>query len=584
MSTKSSKKKKGSSSTTMDSNRQKMLKQKKSRQERSLTQNAKTNRSPKSPPKYSKSGTQGSSSLTYTDKAGHSKPIAMISSDRLARGLFQDQPVLCFKTNNSGHFEPHKVMLSRSRTGDGGVSQSMPISKPLQLSQYSTSSPSSPSHSSSTTSSKDGHELSSVTSHSSHSTHYIPKQQTFQLKRKRKNQGAIDSTRSGTSSATEDRSSNTRPNGSRPTFQFKIGMQVGVALGDCFLQLQKLENSMDHLRNASEDITDVFQCIEDQMQPQRGRGRKKSESDAAKTKDDAPKIPLEDVAVLNENLVKWHKDSSKRMRNVSQTVDTLQHKLEDLDEYHSQAQEHAIAQKSSDRSEIEKANATIRGLRKDLEAARKEIEDKKVEIQQIKSNVTEPSDLVQKKLEKLESKEKELDHDAEIIATQSEELRKESERLLTERDEVRKQKEQWQKMIDEVKDQKAKIEKRESELQTNHKKLLELHETLSEEKKKLHKKAKKIKAREKRLNALRAQRSAPSAYVPPQSNFNHMVPSSNGSDYAESELTYFSDGDTEIASVNSISDDESQDNYHKQQMQALQKQMNSHLGVPQHPY
>ena len=39
-------------------------------------------------------------------------------------------------------------------------------------------------------------------------------------------------------------------------------MQVGVALGDCFLQLQKLENSMDKLRNVSEDITDVMQCIE----------------------------------------------------------------------------------------------------------------------------------------------------------------------------------------------------------------------------------------------------------------------------------------------------------------------------------
>ena len=152
---------------------------------------------------------------------------------------------------------------------------------------------------------------------------------------------------------------------------------------------------------------------------------------------------------------------------------------------------------------------------------------------------------------------------------------------MTERDEVRKQKEQWQKMIDEVKEQKLKIEKRESELQTNHKKLLELHETLSEEKKKLHKKAKKIKAREKRLNALR---NAPSAYVQPQSNFNHMVPSSNGSDYAESELTYFSDGDTEIASVNSISDDESQDNFHKQQMKQQMAALNNHLGVPTNPH
>jgi len=116
--------------------------------------------------------------------------------------------------------------------------------------------------------------------------------------------------------------------------------------------------------------------------------------------------------------------------------------------------------------------------------------------------------------------------------------------------------------------------------QTNHKKLLELHETLSEEKKKLHKKAKKIKAREKRLNALR---NSASAYAQPQTNHGYMVPSSNGSDYAESvqsELTYFSDGDTEIASVNSISDDESQDNYHKQQLSKQVASLNNHLGVP----
>ena len=129
-------------------------------------------------------------------------------------------------------------------------------------------------------------------------------------------------------------------------------------------------------------------------------------------------LPLEDVAVLNENLVKWHKDSTKRMKNVSATVNKLQYKLEDLDEYHAQAQEHAMAQKSSDRTEIERANETIRELQKEVDAARKEIDSKKVQMQQMKRNASEPSDLVRDKLEKLETKEKELDHDAEIIATQ----------------------------------------------------------------------------------------------------------------------------------------------------------------------
>merc|ERR1712228_176680 len=198
-------------------------------------------------------------------------------------------------------------------------------------------------------------------------------------------------------------------------------------------------------------------------------------------------------------------------------------------------------------------------LQSEVQRAKQELNEKNVLMRRLKKSQSEPSNdqLLQSKLDKLDVKEQELDRDAEIIATQSEELRKES----------------WQKMINEGKEQKEKLEKRESELQANHKKLLELHETLSEEKKKLHKKAKKIKAREKRLNALRNAQSQ--QYVQQQNQY--QIPSSNGSDYAESELTYFSDGDTEIASVNSISDEES-DNYHKQQLKAI-----AHLGVPSNP-
>merc|ERR1712129_679153 len=102
----------------------------------------------------------------------------------------------------------------------------------------------------------------------------------------------------------------------------------------------------------------------------------------------------------------------------------------------------------------------IHTLQSQVEAAKQQLNMKNLNIQKLKKAQSEPSSdqIVAEKLENLDAKEKELDRDAEIIATQSEELRKESERLLTERDEVRKQKEQWTAMIEEVKQTKSVLE------------------------------------------------------------------------------------------------------------------------------
>eukprot|EP01083_Nonionella_stella_P261541 890425_1 len=136
-------------------------------------------------------------------------------------------------------------------------------------------------------------------------------------------------------------------------------------------------------------------------------------------------------------------------------------------------------------------------------------------------------------------KEKGLDHEAGGIATQTPNASS-TFQLPIEMANVQKQKEHWQKLVNEVQEYKAVLDRREAELQINHKKLLDLHETLCTEKKKLHKKAKKIKARERRLD-----------YALYNYHQTHM-----SSEYGEQELTYFSDGDCEIAFANSISDDE----------------------------
>ena len=130
---------------------------------------------------------------------------------------------------------------------------------------------------------------------------------------------------------------------------------------------------------------------------------------------------------------------------------------------------------------------------------------------------------------------------------------------------MRKQKEQWQQMLEEQKEHKLKLEQRELEVRKDYRQLRNLEEKIEQDKEKIAKKKKKIKAREKRFNTLREQM---------QGNGNMNGMNINGSDYAESELTYFSDGDTEIKSVNSISDDESDaGSQPKQQPKQL-------LGVP----
>eukprot|EP01083_Nonionella_stella_P149377 474370_1 len=520
----SNKKKKKSKNNSMSLHNQ-MKKSKTTRESRT-----KKSTTPRSPPKYGKTGgnvpSLGSKTITFIGDSSKTSPKSGV--------LRFDSPVLCYNPSTGVSSTANSAFQLQFAPNNNNNN---PKNTDYTLSRAKSSVPVSP------------QSFDPLLINSSNTQKHIV---FAQLKRKRKG-------------------GHQQSNGaaSRPTFQFKIGMQVGVALGDCFLQLQKLENSMDQLRNVSEDITDVMQCIE-QLGGAANLRKRSGSKDTKKTQQNMEEEdPIQEVHVLNDNLYKWQKDAQKRMKSVSVTVAQLQRKLEDLDEYHAQAQAQQQQIGNKTRSEVDKAMETIQVLQAEVQKAKLELTQKNVQMQKLKKTTSEGNytDVVKAKLAKLEAKEQELDGDAEIIAKQSEELRKESERLLTERDEVRKQKENWQKMIDEVKDQKGKLEKREGELQANHKKLLELHETLSEEKKKLHKKAKKIKAREKRLNALRAAQT--SAYQP---QHQYQIPSSNGSDYAESELTYFSDGDTEIASVNSISDDESQDNYHKAQLKAKEEQ------------
>lgn len=343
---------------------------------------------------------------------------------------------------------------------------------------------------------------------------------------------------------------------------------------------------MDKLLTVSEDVSDVLQYLHDNnigtddvgYEPQSNLIKNSQEMKRRKHDSNAslPLVdnPLEEVSILNENLIEWQRDSLMRMQAMSSSVRNLQNSLEELDKHHVQAQN--LLQMNNNR-DIDEAYRTIAELQNEVYKTKMILQDKTLEIQRLKitkqrrkSNLESVQEQQARELE-LDRKESELDKDAELIAAQSEELRKESNRLLTEREEVRKQKEKWTAMIEEVKQQKS---LQDELFNARNQQLISLKQTLAQEQKKLYRKAKKIKAREKRLMQLRNMNQQ--NYV---QTANFMNSSNGGSDYgAESELTYFSDGETVIESVNSISDDESQDMHHKQHMQ----QANSHLNLPDH--
>ena len=121
--------------------------------------------------------------------------------------------------------------------------------------------------------------------------------------------------------------------------------------------------------------------------------------------------PIEEVHVLNDNLLKWQKDATKRMKNVSVTVTKLQGKLEDLDEYHAQAQAVLNQKEHKDQSEIDTAMETIKALQEEVQKTKMELTQKNLFMQQLKKSSSEPTnhELIREKLGKLEETKEELD-------------------------------------------------------------------------------------------------------------------------------------------------------------------------------
>merc|ERR1712113_718090 len=134
---------------------------------------------------------------------------------------------------------------------------------------------------------------------------------------------------------------------------------------------------MEKLRHVSEDITDVMQCIEQMGGIQKNNNQSNNNNNKKHKKEqqleDEIEDPIEEAHVLNNNLCKWQKDASKRMKNVSVTVSKLQNKLEELDEYAiASMYEQERERDNNNQTEIDKAMDMIENLKSQVQQTKME--------------------------------------------------------------------------------------------------------------------------------------------------------------------------------------------------------------------
>ena len=55
----------------------------------------------------------------------------------------------------------------------------------------------------------------------------------------------------------------------KPAFQFKIGLQVGISLGDCLTRLHELETVVTHLHTTSDEIRCFVAVLKEHHQQQK---------------------------------------------------------------------------------------------------------------------------------------------------------------------------------------------------------------------------------------------------------------------------------------------------------------------------
>lgn len=216
----------------------------------------------------------------------------------------------------------------------------------------------------------------------------------------------------------------------RPAFQFNIGLNVGLALSDCVMKLQRLEDAIESLCIASEDITEVAQCLEERMSG----------------------YSAKNARLLHKKLKTTKATTSERMTGVSLSVSKLQ---KTLDQHHSaeqQALEHVLSVKyDAETKELDRRTALIDARGQEMrDAAHRQQKQLNEKMKRMKQTEAE-----------LAAREVELDGFETRLIELEKKLDKDRKQLNGERKQLRNEKKQFKEKAKKFKEHEHAFKERE---------------------------------------------------------------------------------------------------------------------------
>lgn len=220
--------------------------------------------------------------------------------------------------------------------------------------------------------------------------------------------------------------------------QFKVGMEMGLALGDCLTHLSSLKKAMKYLEGESAVLAKSIKVMNAQ----------------------GANTAQHDVVENHKVLIKCQQTASRRCKDVDAAVRKLRNELKSLNEHHCE-QEHVL---SEQKPELDEKEAQLR-----------------IESEEIKTQAAQ----LHKEKAQLTRQKSELRTDRDMLRAERDGLRKDIKRLQAEGKKVRGQQNAMHKKI-------LGLQQR----------LVDQQMQLDEDKEQFRRKAELVRAREERLHSI----------------------------------------------------------------------------------